>query len=150
MIEYLAAAGLLMIGFSYVLSEKLISDSSAKEMRILLQTSDTGWLLSSRWGAEEFPEFFDADWKGNDRQFYTRLSRRMKGAQYGNSRKLLRKLISIEDARQTGKGGMGSQEDSFSLRSAMLLAGYRNKDDFSGVLAQFLEKRHLERSAGWK
>jgi hypothetical protein len=151
MMEYLlAGAGVLAIASGYALSESMVRDSSAQEMRILLQTSDTGWLLSSGWGAEEFPEFFGADWKGNDRQFYAKLSRRMKGARYGSSRRLLRNLIRIQDERQAAKADMGTREDGASLRTAAVLAGCRGNDDFSGLLAQFLEKRHLERSTGWK
>lgn len=150
MIElFMAGAGVLAVASGYVLSERMLGYSSAEEMRILLQGSDTRWLLSSGWGAEEFPEFFGADWKGNDRRFYLELSRSMKGARYGSSQKLLHRLIGIQDAREADKA-RGAKDDRSSSRTAAVLAAYRDRDDFSGLLAQFLEKRHMERSNGWR
>jgi len=149
MIELLiTGAAVIAIASGYTLSDRMMGESSAEEMRILLQGSDTDWLLKSEWGAEEFPEFFGAEWKGNDRRFYLKLSKSMKGPQYGNSQKMLRKLIRIQDERETSRA-RGSQEDVFSRKTAAVLATYRGKDDFSGLLAQFLEKRHSERSR-WK
>ncbi len=152
MMEQYYALGALAVVAGYFAAEAMMRDSAIGEMRILLDDSGTEPLLASGWGAEEFPEFFGEKWDGGNREYYAMLSRKLGGARYGKSRGLLRGLIRIEDRRQDAKNGAGSAAgpDTYAENTRALLERYRGGDDFSGLLAAFISKRHSERVAAWK
>lgn len=144
MMELLLAGG-FAIAAGHLIAERLLQESTVEELGILLSASDTSWLLSSGWGAEDFPEFSGAAWGQDDRKFYRMLMKRMKGPRYGASRKLLKGLISIEDRRQEAKKDLAQGDGSYIQRTAALLSSYGKREGFEGFLARFLVKRHKER-----
>ena len=91
----LVGAGALAIGMA--VSSLLIRESTLEELNILLKTDSTDEIISMRWGEEEFPAFFKNEWGSDSRKTYRLLMKRMKKADYGSSKKLLRALIRIED-----------------------------------------------------
>ena len=140
----LAVIGAGMLACGMAASSLMLRESTLEELRILLKTESTASILSGRWGEEEFPELFGSDWKDDTRGFYAGLMRGMSKKEYGSSRKLLRALIRIEDERQAAKGKT-TDDSEFTKRERALIESYKRKEDFSGFLAAFLEKRHLER-----
>ena len=144
MIE-LAIAGGAALAASYFVAERLLHESTVEELGILLSASDTSSLLSSGWGEEDFKAFSGAAWGMEDRDFYLFLARRMKGSEYGKSRKLLRSLIRIEDQRQEAKKDLAAGDETFVERTFTLLSSYAGREGFEGFLARFLVKRHKER-----
>jgi hypothetical protein len=107
-IEMLALIALgALAGFG--LAPYMLRQSSIEEMGLLIEEGSSDSLLKSLWAEDEFPEFFASGWDEDDRAFYKRLSRRLRGARYGESRKLILKLIRIEDERQEAKGKLPSE-----------------------------------------
>lgn len=138
-------ASIIAISTCYIIAEKLLKESTVEELSILLKTSSTSWLLLSGWGDEDFPEFSKAAWGSNDRKFYRTLMKRMKDSRYGESQKLLKKLIRIEDKRQNAKKNLTKGDEAYVQQSVALLSHYGKKEGFEGFLARFLIKRHKER-----
>lgn len=137
-----AGAGAMACGIA--ISGLMLRESTLEELRILLQTDSTDDIISARWGEEEFPAIFRIDWSADTRKSYMRLMRLLRKNKYGRSRELLHALIRIEDEQQAAKGS--DREDAqFTERTRALIDSYKRNEDFSGFLAAFIEKRHMER-----
>lgn len=143
MIAYFAIFAAMIIA-GYLLSEVMLRDSVIDELDILLQSSNTDWILESSWGEEDFPVFFRPKWESS-RVFYAKLRRSMRKSKYGSSSRLLTKLLRIQDQRQEAKKDLEKGDEKFKTRTRIVLAEFSQNDDFGGFLSRFLEKRHKER-----
>ena len=136
-----AGAGAMVCGVA--VSSLMLRESALEELQILLQSDSTEKILSSGWGEEEFAALYSMDWSADTRKSYVKLMKRLGSNRYGKSRKLLRSLIRIWDEEQKAKGGKDDRE--FARRTRALIEAYKKNEDFSGFLAAFIEKRHMER-----
>ena len=141
--EIFIIAGAAALAAGYAISDIMLRKSTVEELHILLATDSTEKILAGEWGFEEFPEFFMMEWRASTRESYRKLLHHVRRAEYGKSRRLLVSLIKIEDERQESKGKKTSDE-RFIKRTGAIIAKYKHSEDFSGFLAAFIEKRHME------
>jgi len=139
----IAGAGAIVCGCA--ISGLLLRESTVGELRILIDTDTTSSIIEQGWGEEEFPSFFRAEWSADTRESYIKLMKKMRGEKYGKSRRLLRMLIRIEDEREAGKSRKAMDDAEFTKRMQDTVSEYKRNEDFSGFLAAFIEKRHMER-----
>lgn len=132
---------------AYFLAERMLRVSEIEELKILLETSTADWFLSSRWGEDEFPEFFRTKW-ADDKNFYMKLMKSLRKSRYGGCKKLLRNLIRIENKRQRKKMEEMDDDEEYTIRIRTLLETYKRREDFAAVLGAFMEKKYLERMKG--
>ena len=146
-IELLIIIALFAIG-GFAASPLLLREVAVEEMGLLLQNSTSSAFLGSSWSEDDFPEFFASEWDGNGRRFYRQMSASLKGSRYGKSRKMLIKLIRVEDEREAAKAKCSESDEPFRARSVSILEEYRAGGGFESVLAAFILKRHEERRHG--
>ncbi len=142
------ALGGAALAAGYFIGTAMLRMSAIEEMGILIDSGSSKDLLESRWGEDEFPDFFAAAWGTNGREFYKRLSRSLKDARYGRSRRLLQRLIRIEDEREGAKRSGAATDDAFREKALSALAAYRGRGGFESVLASFIERAYTERKHG--
>ncbi len=146
--ELLYAAGGAAVIAGYFIGSGMLRMAAIEEMGILIENGSSKELLESRWGEDEFPDFFAAGWGRSGREFYRSLSSSLRGGRYGESRRLLARLIRIEDDRERAKGTAGSSDDGFRARTLGVLSEYRKRGGFESVLAAFIERAYTERKHG--
>ncbi len=146
--ELIFIAGAVAVAAGYAVGSWMLRKSAIEEMGILIENGSTAELLESRWGEDEFPDFFAAAWGSGGRDFYRSLSKALRGARYGESRRLLARLIRVEDDREKAKGAPGSSDEGFRARSLSTLGSFRGKGGFESVLSAFIEKGYTERKHG--
>ncbi len=145
----------------FALAPLMLRRAAVEEMGIIVSEGSTASFLSGGWGEDEFPEFFASGWGKDDREFYRRLSHALAGARYGRSRKMILKLIRIEDERLAAKsadaqarpkGGAAIEgrdaDRAYLVRILSVLDSYKRGGGFESVLAAFIEKRYMERKDG--